>query len=108
MTREEILSEIERRLREAFGPRYRGAVLYGSEARGEAQPDSDIDVLVLLDGPMKLEVDMMTAISAIYPLQLEIIKTSDRTIHTMPVDIEEYNTSRFPFFEEVHKEGVRL
>ena len=26
------------------------ALLYGSEARGEAGPDSDIDLLILLDG----------------------------------------------------------
>ena len=40
-------------LYEEYGARLRGVVLYGSEARGEATPTSDIDVLVLLDGPVR-------------------------------------------------------
>ena len=49
MDRQELLREIKRRLECAFGDRFRGALLYGSEARGEAAPDSDIDVMVLLN-----------------------------------------------------------
>ena len=33
-----------------FGDRLRGIRLYGSTARGDWTPESDIDVLVLLDG----------------------------------------------------------
>jgi uncharacterized protein len=33
-----------------FGERLREVVLYGSYARGEAHPDSDVDVLVVVDG----------------------------------------------------------
>ena len=36
-------------IREHFGGRLRGIRLYGSAARGDWTPESDIDVLVLLD-----------------------------------------------------------
>ena len=40
---------VEARLRELYGERLRGLVLYGSHARGEADDGSDVDLLVLLD-----------------------------------------------------------
>ena len=36
-------------LRPIYGPRLRGVYLYGSRARGDSAPDSDVDVLVVLD-----------------------------------------------------------
>ena len=52
MTREEILKQVKTRLKAKYGDRLCGIILYGSEARGDAEPDSDIDLLVLLKGPV--------------------------------------------------------
>jgi len=38
-------------LQEHFGPRLVDVLLFGSQARGEARPGSDIDVVVTLDHP---------------------------------------------------------
>ena len=40
-----LLKRIKALLEPAFGSRLRGVVLYGSEARGEATPDSNVDIL---------------------------------------------------------------
>jgi predicted nucleotidyltransferase len=37
------------RLREAYGERLRDVYLFGSRARGDHEPDSDVDVLIVLD-----------------------------------------------------------
>ena len=49
-----LLARIKSCLQAVYGDRLRGVVLYGSEARGEATPDSDVDILVLLTGPVAL------------------------------------------------------
>ena len=45
------LSELKKGLRELYGERFRALYLYGSYARGMARPDSDVDVLLTLEGP---------------------------------------------------------
>jgi len=39
------------RLQEHFGPQLLEVLLFGSQARGEAQPGSDFDIVVMLDRP---------------------------------------------------------
>ena len=47
-----ILAELKSRLEALYGDRLVNLVLYGSQARGDAEPGSDIDVLVVLRGPV--------------------------------------------------------
>ena len=81
-------------------------ILYGSRARGDAQPDSDWDLLVLLDGP----VDYRRAAAVrhrLYPLELE----ADIIVSAMVLSDEEWHSplaQAMPFHENVLSEGVTL
>ncbi len=44
-----ILAELRLGLESLYGDRLGGLYLFGSYARGEAEPESDIDVLIVLD-----------------------------------------------------------
>jgi len=55
MSREKVLAlvrEFRDGLAALYGERLKGVYLYGSYARGEATEDSDIDVAVVLQGPV--------------------------------------------------------
>jgi len=51
-TLDAILAELRSRFEALYGVRLIHMVLYGSPARGDAHADSDIDVLVVLQGPV--------------------------------------------------------
>lgn len=44
-----LLDELKAELKEVYGDRLKGVCLFGSYARDEADPESDVDVLVVLD-----------------------------------------------------------
>ena len=52
LTREEkaALGEIKQRVQSLVGQRLRGIVLFGSKARGDFDPESDLDIAILVDG----------------------------------------------------------
>jgi predicted nucleotidyltransferase len=104
MVAKELLIDIRERLQAAYGSRFRGAVLYGSEARGEAGPDSDIDILVLLEGPVDIGADNRAGIAATYPLILR----SGRVIDVAPVDVRAYDKGIVAMYRNAKQEGVRL
>ncbi len=82
------------------------AILYGSEARGDARSDSDIDVLILLDGD-KRDLKREDYLSGeLYEIEL----ASGITISPMIMLRKKWEQRPFktPFYINVMNEGVRI
>ncbi|MBM3330421.1 nucleotidyltransferase domain-containing protein [candidate division WOR-3 bacterium] len=67
----QVLAELRARLRELYGERLVRLVLFGSQARGDARPDSDIDVVVVLRGDVDVEVERRRVLPITAELSLE-------------------------------------
>jgi predicted nucleotidyltransferase len=103
-TLEDTLWELETGLRELYGARYQGLVLYGSYARGDADAGSDIDLLLLLAGLVESGTEIRRASELVSRLSLD----SNRVLSVIPVDTHDYQTSREPYLENVRWEGRLL
>lgn len=101
---EALLRRIKDLLQIPYGDRLRGVVLYGSEARGESSPESDVDILVLLTGPVDLGKELHTIIETLYPLQLEL----DRVLEAFPVDEAEYLRRTYAWYRQAQKDEIRV
>jgi predicted nucleotidyltransferase len=81
-------------------------ILYGSEARGDAHPDSDIDLLVLVDKDKLSYADKDSIIASFYDIELE----TGVIISTLIMPRKEWENRPFftPFQYNVNKEGIIL
>ena len=99
-----LLDRLALELKELYGERYGGMVLYGSYARSEADEGSDVDVLLLLEGKVNTTRELLRAAQIKWPLSLE----AGYTISLLPVSVEAYQSSEQPFLRNARVEGISL
>jgi len=102
MTTIELVQKCKQALEGHYGSRFAGLILYGSVARNQAEPGSDIDLLVLLHRPFDYFDELRRIIEMLYPIQLE----SDRLISAKPAPVDEVEQGRFQLYRNAKREGI--
>lgn len=99
MNIEKILGEFRREIENIYGDRLEEIILYGSHARGDATPNSDIDLLVVLRGTPGQEIDRMIDSSSLN-LKHNVL------ISVVPVSKKEYERPRSPLLKNARREAA--
>lgn len=85
-----------------YGDRLDQVVLFGSHARGEATSESDIDLLIVLRGP----VDPLAEIEVLSDLAWEVDLEHDVLLSVVPLSAADYASRVSPLLVNVRREGV--
>ena len=94
-----------RRLHHAYGQVVQRTMLFGSQARGDSGPDSDIDILIIVDEESWPLRDAVSAIAARVSLEYAVL------IGPRVIGQERWQRmarERFSFYENVARESIPL
>ena len=97
-----ILREFRDGLEQIYGSRLVRVVLFGSQARNEAEPDSDIDVMLVLQGA----VDPHREIERLSSFTSGLSLKHGAVISCVYMSEGDFNSQQSPLMLNVRREGV--
>ena len=101
----EVVKKLEEHLpeiRERFGIEMLG--VFGSVSRGEDKPDSDIDILILVDGDRLAVQDELAIMTPLYEIELN----TGVLINPLILLKKEWGKRVTPFYENVSRDAVLI
>ena len=99
----EIAAKVRKELEKLYGQRLRGVYLYGSAARDQLTPDSDIDIAIVLDEiPSRFEEHERTS-----QLGSDVSLQYDTVVLFFFSEERDFNAGRFAIHRAIKEEGIR-
>ncbi len=99
-----ILAEAQYHLKSLYGGRLARLVLFGSHARGNADPGSDIDILIVLHGHVNPGQEIARTGEVMAALSLKY----DTVLSCTFISAERYSSEQSPLLLNVRREGVAI
>lgn len=100
---ERALKDFVEKATSAYGRRIKSIILFGSVARGTDRPDSDIDLLVVIDQEdFQLRRDLIG-------MTFDILLDTGQDISVKVISVEDFLVhQKFSFIQEVLSEGIKI
>jgi uncharacterized protein len=99
---ENLLQKLKQQLEQHYQDKLEQIILFGSQARLEANPDSDIDVAVILKGAISPVQEIKQNNSWLSDLCLE----TNALINCLYISTEQYQTKETPLIRNIKAEGI--
>ena len=99
-----FLPDLRARLDALYGARLVRVVLFGSYARGEATPDSDVDVLVVLRG----ETDSYAEADPLAGVVVDLIASYGIATSFVAIGEADFEEAAWPLLTNVRRDGLEL
>ena len=99
----QLLQEFKQKLTELYGKRLAGLVLYGSVARHEETEDSDVDVLVVLNGET---ISYFDEIQRMGDAKYNLLLKYDELLSVVPMKHDDFLQRESPLLWNVRQEGI--
>jgi uncharacterized protein len=97
-----ILAELRGRFEALYGERLGRMILFGSQARGDAELGSDIDVLVVLRGEVSPCDEIARTIEDVADVSLQ----HNEVVSCVFISEEQFERERSPLLLNIRREGV--
>ena len=102
-----LMEKYVEEIRKIYGSHLRKVILYGSYARGDFHPDSDIDIMILLD---ITDLDLKEYGTKLSYMTFDFNLDHDLDIKPIAKNEEHFKKwlDNYPFYANVNREGVVL
>lgn len=103
----QVVEDIKREISAAMGDELKEIILYGSYARNDQTDDSDIDIVVLLDGDISNKPAIREKLADI---KVDLSLKYDVVISIIIKKYNQYLKNRdfVPFYSNIYNEGVEI
>ncbi len=99
-----LLEEVSREVNKIYQEKLSQIILYGSQARGEAEIDSDVDILIVLKQPFNYSQELERSSHLIADLSIKYKTLISRSF----IEKQPLTSDNSPFIRNIHKDGIFL